>query len=463
MKYEELLDYEERERRYIRDTGYRAVKEGIIRDIEQMYGDLRLPKIRGVQRNSAPLGLLCFLYPTTLVYVPPMSRDALENRFGLNIDSFVELARKGIIQPLIGHPTYYADAPHLDPILKLNPPSVWARGTTLLDILGRDKFFEEARQRLPLKKIAHIGWARQKWARHYPTSTDDVLTKQVEVEVSTLYADLCAFGYTDIAHEIAMEPDPDIAVKKLLIATEILVYPLLMGIRGTPNYGVADPNLVVGLRDSALIQRMKRRAQDIPEAYFLSQNVKLLLEGLEIDFPKTIDAEAILSFHKEDLSRKLWAALNQLERETVSVRVNQESLVEKAENTEKLITSEVKEAILSYTLARKSTSEFILPVFRISAFAAGFLTAYQLTGSVLSGFSFGGVLLGITRETKKPVDWIVEKILSRRFSPMAAHLWWIEEWKRERRTSRPGFPSTLPQHNPSHAVGSRHTAAWQTF
>jgi hypothetical protein len=461
MKYEELLDYEERERRYIRNTGYRAVKGGIIRDVEQMYGDLRLPKIRGVQRNSAPLGLLCFLYPTTLVYVPPMSRDALKNRFGLDIDSFVELARKGIVQPLIGHPTYYADAPHLDPILKLNPPSVWARGTTLLDVLGRDKFFEEARQRLPLKKIAHIGWARQKWARHYPTSTDDILTKQIEVEVSTLYADLCAFGYTDIAHEIAMEHDPDIAIKKLLIATEILVYPLLMGIRGTPNYGVKDPSLIVGLRDSALIERVKHRAQGIPEAHFLSQNVKLLLEGLRIEFPKTIDAEAVLSFHKEDLSKKLWMALNQLESEATSDHMDQEALLGKAETVERLIISEVSKAALSYALARDSTLKIVSPVFRVSAFAAGFFMAFKVTGNVELSFSFGALtLIGGLRKAE---EWIVEKILTKRFSPIAAHLWWIEEWKRKRRTSRPGSPSPLSQQNPSHAVGTRHTPASQTL
>lgn len=440
MNKEELLAYEERERDSIRSSAHLVVRSGYISDIGAMYPDLWLPAARGFQRPNAPLSLLCFLYPTTLVYIPPTSRELLEARLGIDIDSFVELSDRRIVQPLIGHPTYYADMPHLDPILKRNPPSVWARGTSVLDYMGQAEYFDEANRRLAIEPMTRLALARQKWTPQYPSSSEDLLTRQIKLEIATLYVDLCAFGYADVAREIAMESDLDLALRKLLVANEILVYPLLMGVGGTPNYGIEGPPMSLGPAQEAFVRRLELKVQG-PRARKISASLKLILNGIQCDFPKFVDADIVVAFHKADLSKRVWAAFEELEAELKKQHALEaadfESLAEKTESARKLVEEACKTASdLSYALEKEAARGNIRWILLAASAGAG-LAGGLLAGNIIAAASLAIGVLGVSKLSvyESVQEWAVEKFVSRKFHPLVGQLWWLQQWRKSKPVS----------------------------
>lgn len=136
--------------------------------------------------------------------------------------------------PLIGHPTDYTDSCFKE-LFELNPPSVWARGISLMNVFNMN--FENAQEVLPLKRIAAFSNVRKNWRWHYPHATEEQLTKNIIRELSTLYADLVVFGFQDVANNLVELGIPDYQLVKYLNGlNELLTYPNLFGLGGTPVF-----------------------------------------------------------------------------------------------------------------------------------------------------------------------------------------------------------------------------------
>lgn len=204
MEVPELEIYEGRERAYARDQGRHGAGGGVIETMAPVFADQLLPERHALQRGGAPLGALVFLYATTIVFLPPASQGTLERRLGMPLEYVLELQRNGIVRPIIGHPTDYAELSHLDPILALDPPSLWARGDEVAHVYGRAaEHWDTAREVLPFDDILRVPWVRAKWSEQRPRTSQLDLDERIRVEVSTNFVNLCIFGFEPLARSIA--------------------------------------------------------------------------------------------------------------------------------------------------------------------------------------------------------------------------------------------------------------------
>jgi hypothetical protein len=433
MEREELQHYEEAERERARKWSAEAVDGGVIRDLRPVYRDLLLPDSYGVQRHRAPLQALLFLYPTTIVFIPPTTEDYLRERVGMEWENFLELCDNGIIKPIIGHPTEYANLPHLDSLLRRHPPSVWARGDEVAHYqAGATAFWDQARKVLPLKDLLKVRWVREKWKRQYPHLAGRSLTQQIEIELCTNYVNLCIFGYENAANTLLQSRDAGLIARKLLEWNEVATYPQLLGVGGTMNYGAESKRHV-----EAAIAQLSPVTFD---GSFLGEHVHLLLQGLDLTLPSQLDADTVKSFHAEGLAHHLWAAMEALEQELrkgimgdfggpiIDVSLHTEEIIQKAMAEVKSITYDrqrrrvdngVSYVMKSISIAAIASTTNLLEIGTVGALLAG----VSATGFAARTSPFDKTVQRIERAI---ADWI----MSAEFSSLATHIWWVRRWRK---------------------------------
>ncbi len=433
MKPDDLKQMEADQRAYARLHGGGAVSGIDVVDIRPIYQDMKLPDGFGVQRKDAPLHILCFLYPAVVVFVPPSSGQLLEQRFGMSLESFVELQDKGIVKPLIGHPTDYADLPHLDPILKRKPPSVWARGDELAHAFANaGEYWEDARRLIPLERIRRLKWVRRKWASHYPRLNSKQLSKQIDTEICTNYVNLRIFGEHQLAEWSITASDADDIAHRLLALNEFLTYPHLLGIDGTMNYGIEEANVLESIRGVPLFPTNSQR---------IDKSAEILLSSLKIEFPEPIMADAIIDLHRKGVGKHLQAAVKALEAELVdaSVEENSEALNETSLAAQEIIRTALLEARgLAYETARGTVQRNTALAMRAGSLAGVAGVAFS-TGAVAG--LIAAALAGMTVTTflsrppfgdyvKRAEQALVDRLMKRKFSPLATHIWWVDRLKK---------------------------------
>jgi hypothetical protein len=432
MNREELEDYERKERQIASSNGRLAVDHGYVTNVRPIFDDLRLPDSFGVQRRHAPLQILAWLYPTTIVYLPPMTERLLEARLGMHVEDFIELYDKGVARALIGHPVEYSNLKHFDPILRRRPPSVWARGDELAHRFAKAAdYWKDARRLLPLSRICKLKWVRSKWKRHYPHLSGRALTNQIEIEVCTNYVDLCIFGWEPLAQFILEVPNPSWVAKRLLELNETITYPQLLGIGGTFNYGVQETHLMNSIRSQSLVP---------VQARLIGKEARILLDGLSLTFPQFTDAETVLSFHKASLAPKLWSTMKDLEKQLAkpAAALRLGSLAEASQKTEELISMALNDVrSIAFADARRRIGKEVSFCVKSGSIATIAL-ASRLSGVLgLLGSALAGIAVSEFAATTKPFDQLVsgiedaitDWIMSKKFTPLATHLWWIQEWK----------------------------------
>jgi hypothetical protein len=426
MNRKKLLAYEESERAYARSTGKHCVKAGIIQNLKPAFHDLKLPWSYGVQRRQAPLHALIFLYPSTLVFVPPTTEASLTERLGMDMKAFLQLCDHGLITPMIGHPQQYADRAHLDPILQRKPASIWARGDEVAHAYANAKeYWKEARRILPLNKIHNLKWVRAKWCRQYGYLDGKVLSDQIDIEICTNYVNLCIFGFERFARTITETQQPSLIAKRLIEANEVATYPQLLGVGGSINYGLSDAPLIQNVRKQFLL--------DVDTTY-VSETPSILLNGLGVSFPSQINAETIKRFHADGMPRhlqKAWSGFEQAIRakgkDAAGVFKASSQVEETLHDALRLIRSN------TYNLRRTKLAKISDNIVKTSSIAgiAGAALAANLNpiAALLAGFSITGFVAKNTRAEKMAVDAIVDFCLSMKQPGYAAHLWWIDKWK----------------------------------
>jgi len=436
VERDELEQYESDERAWARQQARKVAPSGFISDIRPLFADQHLPSRFAFQRPGAPLPLLLLLYPTTQIYLPPTTREVLENRLDMPLEQAVDLQERGFIRPIIGHPTDYAGLTHFDPILKRCPPSVWARGDEVAHhSANAAEYWEEARRILPLDEVSRVEWVRSKWGRHYPHLDEEWLTQRVKIEVCTNYVDLCIFGFQPLARRIVAIDDPSWMVRRLLEVNEVATYPHLIGAAGTVNYGIQDEAVIESVQRDLLVDQKLR---------FLGPEAKLLTAGMGLSVPADLSPDALEAFHTSGTATKLWAALQALETELARYDKDDQAdaLLEASARATRLVQEAIRDSeSISYEidrsrlakrvhrtvdLATKLASTVAIGVTAMSTQMLSPVAAW-LAGVSLTAFASN---LDVVREELGEVDErITDTLMSKRFSPLATQLWWVRRWR----------------------------------
>ncbi|WP_410628185.1 hypothetical protein [Amycolatopsis sp. cmx-8-4] len=436
MKIDDLLRYEETERDYVRTHGHRAVFDGFVSDATKIYADRLVPDRLGFHRAGAPLSALLLLYEQTVVYVPPTSKEVVQQRLGMKWDQFLALVERGCVQPIIGHPSHYARKAHINDLFSFKPPSVWARGDELARrFANADEHWEVAQRVLPLEEMVREAWVHAKYKKHFPHLTEKNLRERIATEICTNYVDLCIYGYEPIATGLATLPDRAWSVRRLLEASELLTYPTLMGLGGTPNYGISAPVAVAEAAGSEYLC--------LPEIRQFGPEVQLLLEGLALQVPTTMDVDTLVQFHQDGMARHLWSALQNLEYRVATAQATElDELVDSAVVAEQIIQSTLQDVRgVTFGSLRSAARRRVHPwtdltvklgsTLGVTAAAHGPLGLDWLNAA-LAGAQFAGLMFafkGYDRLTAAAEKRLVEHLMRRKTSSLAVQLWWLSNWQ----------------------------------
>src|SRR5206468_8722214 len=102
------------------------------------------------------------------------------------------------------------------------------------------------------------------------------------------------------------QENPSIMARRLIGLNEMLTYPKLIGVEGTPHYGISDKRSINAARENSLIPG---------DVNYFPPEASLLLDRLNLSFPATVDAGTVLAFHKEGLATRLWDSVAALEHD----------------------------------------------------------------------------------------------------------------------------------------------------
>ena len=190
-------------------------------------------------------------YDTVLFSVSPAKTSELfERTHGISVDEIIALAKDDKIIPVLSMPyTDYSDLrdDYLDPVLALDPPTTHRMKSfyTLIRAMSEDYVSESTTRRLnaPLKE----------WARRYDATAQRVDREPFDFctleekelykrGVSTSYANLCAYGYCDLAQQLIalMTTHAREAVLAFLLYEKFLVDIPLGALGGIPSANQAD-------------------------------------------------------------------------------------------------------------------------------------------------------------------------------------------------------------------------------
>ena len=429
MSRDTLLRYEEEEAQRVLAHAARARRRGYLDAYSDLYPDLvDLPERRGYSRFPVPLPLLLLMYDQTVVYIPPSDPDVLRARWSLSIEDVDLLIRAKLIQPLIAHPPDY-DAPHFARLLEHRPPSVWARGAALLRALGMESTLAVSECPLPVRAMAELPAARERFHKLYPRDSPEALTKRIELDILTNYADLWIFGEGEVADGLVDYGSPAQIFGALLTFNEVRTYPLLFGLGGTANYNV--PELQA---ETPLVAPFAHPPQGAPAAY-IPRNLDILLRGLDLEVGK-LGAHDLIDLHASGDVQRLRKAVAYFENEANAIarrnEPEQKQFVDAAEKLEDELRGVVTE-LVSPAERKKlgATDTGATYTVRVGLPAIGAALGLGIGGpaGVLVGLSTGAVIQTLLPDRLK--ERFADVVIARRFSPGVANLWRVAQHQRK--------------------------------
>lgn len=429
LDYDFLLDYEIKERNIIKRAKLETTTAQYITSAYEMYPDIRLDDGAVYLRGDVPLKLLLLLYDKIIIFMPPANRDYFEKKYNLPFDDFLTLCRKGIVVPLIAHPTDYTDNCFRE-LFELNPPSVWARGISLLNTFNLD--FDEAQRVLPLKRIAAFANVRKQWRRHYPFVSEEQLTENIVRELSTLYADLIVFGFQDVANNLVKLNIPDCQlVYYLKVLNEILTYPNLFGLGGTPVFdhqGVKEKfNYSFSLMDA--------HPTTTPE--IVCPSLKYVLEDFDIYFSQ-LTIKQLMDYHRDNLTKKMRTAIKDLQQESQKMlsadSISIDNICEYADKVNNALYDFHKQVGTDIVKSIKCIESNVNNQIALGGLTLGNYLVQNESGQNVD-ISYLSVFDAINTRDMLPKDLqriISSKIIVERFSPSVASLWEIHNTVHEK-------------------------------
>jgi hypothetical protein len=211
------------------------------------------------------------------------------------------------------------------------------------------------------------------------------LRERIAIEIQTNFVDLRIFGCEPLARAYANHFESKSA-RRLLELSELLTYSSLMGMGGTPNHGLKSIQAITATQEAPLNVNVGRPIG--PEA-------KVLTDGMRLGVPDLSGAD-IIQFHGDGMSRVLWKALEQLEREVAD--------------------------------ASPATLDDVA-----EASAAHGALGLDWVQSTLAGIQGAGGLwaLRVFDKATRELEWLVaNEVTGRRAGRRAVQLWWLDEWRR---------------------------------
>lgn len=422
IKKEKLKEYEIEQKIFLHQNSSLRGQKRYIESVVDLYPEMKDATSVCYIRGNVPMKAMLLLYDKIVVFVPPATKECLEKRFGIPYEEFIELCRCGLVQPLIGHAVEYTEDIFVE-LLKLKPPSVWARGVGSLSLLQMDDVLEEARCKLPVWKIAMLPSVRKQWGEHFGNIRESELTERIIREVSTLYADLCVFGYKSIADSLAEDlKDEKKIIKQLKFLNEILTYPILFGLGGSPNYSydkLQSKNRTINLH-------LNEKTQLVPEELlYVLEDIGLSVNSLEIN--------EIIEFRSKKIGKYIIDLLNDFEEKANLFQNHQETVdtvLAKAIILKQELQNFNKEIIPTLTKAKKIEKSVDISIKIGCAVLGGLLGVYiGQDGTTLPYSVLGGVgveMLGsfIPEESK---DILTQKVIRQKLSARTANLWKINK------------------------------------
>ncbi len=237
-EHSKLVEYEIEQQLKVANISDELARKGFVTSAQDLYPDVDLPSHCSYIRGSIPVKMMLLLYDKVVLYFPPSTVNHLVERSQTSYKDLMYLCKYSLIQPLIGHPTDYIE-PHFNELLACNPPSVWARGVSLLSKLSMGDTLEIAKSKLPLERISKLPKIEAQWKAYFPSATKKQLQENIIRDLSTLYADLCIFGYSHMANSLSQFKQLGEVAFYLRFLNEVLTYPILFGMGATPNYSTS--------------------------------------------------------------------------------------------------------------------------------------------------------------------------------------------------------------------------------
>lgn len=421
LDYDFLREYEFRERNKINRAKLLSKQDHFITTAGDLYPDINISDGIVYPRGNVPIKLLLLFYDKIVIFVPPANKLFFEKKYSITFDDFLTLSRKGIILPVIAHPTDYVNNDDFDELFELEPPSMWARGISLVNAFNMD--FNEAERVLPLKRIAAFMNVRKQWRRHYPDVSEQQLTQNIIRELSTLFADLMVFGYQDVLYNLVELKIPEHQIVYYLkTLNELLTYPYLFGLGGTPviDYKRTKEKFSYSFH-------IKGKKESIPD--IISPSLRYILEDFDI-YINDLSIAQLVEYHQENCAEKMRQAIKDLQNSTESMYTNNtisiDSICEKAEKVKfalddfhKRISSDISKKLQSIEL--EVANEINLSSLSMGNFLVENQYGENVDIAYLSKFN-----LPINDMLPCDIQRIVSKeIISKRFSPSVATLWEI--------------------------------------
>jgi len=371
-----FIEYHHKQAQIVKSIADKLNTQNIIKHYSDIYPDLynkfgqnnNLAYVRG----SVPLKLVSLFYDPVIVFIPPISKEMIEARFQLKYNELIKLCQQNIVIPIIGNVLYYT-SDHFKEILNLpsQPPSLWARGLSILDIFGMNDCLEKAKSKLPMNKIAND----KKILRSYKNYKGVNIKEKIRKDVALFYADLCIFGHESDIEIIREFDEPSEIYDSLEMMNEIKTYPILFGLGGQPNYNID--------KMKTLILNNKNF-----EPITIPKEIEILLDGIGIN-GNCISVDQIIEYRFTELGkylRNILISFNEccIKNESWDIY----SYYQKAELFQKTLKKALDELSIKKQLSSlDNTQKIITNIFKIGGISIGGLPAVPaINGSSIDYF-----------------------------------------------------------------------------
>ena len=426
--------YDAEQRLIARKYAPSAVKGGYVEHAERIYSDIDKSSRLAYYRRGTPLLPMLFLYNQVVVFIPPVSKAEVENRFGITWDLLLDFIERKIIITIIGYPAHYGKGKHFNELFEHKPASVWSRGDELaLEFANGRDYWKQANQLISKDDFVNDTFVMNRFMIQFSRLGQAGLISKIEKEVKTNYVDLCIFGYEPMATSLMKKENHGWGVRRILELSERIVYPSLIGLGGTPNYGlnsIASSNL-------AMVTTMPEIKNHGPE-------LEVLTNGLSLTNITTITPDLIIDFHKDNMSKKLWAVLDTLEEAINSKVINLNDLTARALIAQNII-EDAMQCIngVNYqtkrTHAAKSAESFtglttkLLPVFPIATMFWGPFDQ-NIADATLAATQVVAYLASCKHHERaiEKCEEMISNTLMSKYPGIANQLWWISDWTKQR-------------------------------
>ncbi len=339
---------------------------------------------------SAPLALLAFLNPLTIVTIPPHSTKVdLERLTGMTIGDLEILMRERIVQAVIFSPTKYEGLEYLDPILKLKPPCYVNRSGPLYSVISNGQFeeYQNNAMQIPfIKASPELRSLQEPYQRVNPFLSDaDIMRSN-------------AYRYAAMSCIVGKERTEEMFESRSINYVEKLKRLLDFHIH-------FDHPLTHGLGGKPFINRFEYIDLSKDGLNIIHQAVQnIVVEEIHIRIPINPTLSDIIQSHSQGIPRNL-----------------EKLCLEFSCNEIEDVSGKVKETIekINYEISKVELTAKKLSV----SFTVGILVSSVIGGILMEQFGTSLAIPGLSPLVRGFMERLIQKIILMRKSPDLVYYW----------------------------------------